>query len=221
MPEEAPAGNDQWDYAWLKYQEEQRLQELSASMGFNLTIIRRPPLYGNGWIPAAFFSRGWLIPGRIKKRKPVVLPGDGNGRCQVTHVSDFATALEALMRCDAARGQTVNVASREAGTWRQILELTASMMEVEPLIVCIPSDTICRVLPELKGELASYKKYNLLLNTDKMQGLIPDWEPRTDIAKGLLASLEWFEENPTRKVPNVKQGTSLESLLRVWEPFME
>ena len=70
-----------------------------SSSGFPVTIIRPSHTYDQTRIPVAVHGAkgSWQVIDRIRKGKPVIIPGDGTSLWALTHSSDFAKAFVGLM----------------------------------------------------------------------------------------------------------------------------
>jgi nucleoside-diphosphate-sugar epimerase len=93
------------------------------------TVVLRPfTIYGEG-------QRGMLVPNlleRLRVRAPIEIEGDPGLRLNPIHVDDAARAFERAVRL--GRSAVVNVAGVELVSLRQLVELLAAAVDVQPSI---------------------------------------------------------------------------------------
>lgn len=203
ITESTPLGNPFWDYSRDKIACEDLLLHAHRSSCFPVTIVR-PSLTYDTVIPLAI--GGWTdytIIDRLRKGKPVVVPGDGTSLWTVTHSSDFAVGFVGLLGNEQAIGQAFHITSDEVLTWNQIYQATAAAAESEAKLVHIPSEAIAQICEKIgqgwiRGSLWGDKSWSLIFDNSKIKRFVPDFVASTRYAQGIQRTIAWFEADPGR-----------------------
>ena len=118
VTESTPLCNPFWDYSRRKIDCEERLLHAYRETGFPATIVR-PSLTYDTVIPVPI--GGWTeftAVDRIRKKKKIIVHGDGTSLWTVTHPSDFAKGFVGLLGHQQAIGQAFHITSDEVLTWQ-------------------------------------------------------------------------------------------------------
>jgi nucleoside-diphosphate-sugar epimerase len=110
ITESTPLANPFWDYSRNKIACEERLQRALREEAFPMTIVRPSFTYGDTAVPLALNSwpKSFTAVDRMRRGKPVIIPGDGLTLWTMTHNSDFAKALIGLLGHQGAIGHAVS-----------------------------------------------------------------------------------------------------------------
>jgi nucleoside-diphosphate-sugar epimerase len=215
--EQAPLGNPDWPYAHNKILCEELLRRAREESGFPATIVRPSYTYGDGSLPTACEGTGWTIVDRVRRGKPVVVPGDGESLWTMTHNSDFARGFVGLLGQDAAVGESFHLTSDEVLTWNQIAETIVRAAGLEPRIVHIPSDYVAALDPEIGIELLGDKAHSLVFDNAKIKRFVPGFEATVPLAAGVARSVAWFEANPERQIVDGERDSALDRIVEAYE----
>jgi len=122
ITEATPLENPHWSYARDKIACEAQLFHSHENGGFPVTVVRPAHTYGSTRLPIWIGSWGtpYTIVDRMRRGRPVVVPGDGASLWTVTHSSDFALGVVGLFGQTAAIGQAFHITSDEVLSWNQI-----------------------------------------------------------------------------------------------------
>jgi len=217
LVEEAPLGNAHWQYARDKIACEERLRREHEQKGFPATIVRPSYTYGETWIPTALDGTDYTIVDRMLRGKKIVVPGDGESLWTMTHNTDFARLLVAILGNADAVGESFHITSDEVLTWNQITETIAAAAGLEPRIVHVPSDFVAAVDPELGVGLLADKAHSLVFDNAKIKRFAPGVEADVPFAEGVARSLAWFDADPARKVVDEERNALLDRIVDAYE----
>jgi nucleoside-diphosphate-sugar epimerase len=141
-----------------------------------LAVVYGPQQTGPMFIPSLFAAATAGRPFEMTR---------GEQTRDFLYVDDAVDALLALARCDAARGQVVNVGSGVETPVRQVAEQAVRLMGegVDLRIGAIPSRP---------GEADRY-----LCSIERITALT-GWRPTVDLAQGLARTLDWWRREGAR-----------------------
>jgi nucleoside-diphosphate-sugar epimerase len=217
LVEEAPLGNPHWQYSRDKIACEELLRREHTENGFPATIVRPTFTYGETWIPTALDGIDFTIVDRMRRGKPVVLPGDGTSLWTMTHNTDFARGFCGLLGRDDAVGEAFHITSDEVLTWNQITAAIADAAGVEPRILHVASDFIAAVEPDLGPGLLGDKSHSLAFDNAKIKRFVPGFEAKVPFAEGVARSVAWFEADPARQVVDAQTDAQLDRIVAAYE----
>ena len=217
--EDSPLANPFWDYARDKIACEERLMRAFRDDGFPVTIVRPSLTYGDTQVPLAVnsWARPYTAIARMRRGRPLIVPGDGTSLWTITHNSDFAKAFVGLLGRPQAIGQAFNIMSNEVLTWDEIYRQVAAAAGVEARIVHIASDFIAECLPEMRGTLIGDKAVSAVFDTTKIKRFVPDFRATTPFAEGIRRTLAWFDADPARQQVDFEMDDRWERLVAAYE----
>ena len=216
--EDTPLANPFWDYARDKIACEDRLMRAFRDDGFPVTIVRPSLTYGDTQVPLAVnsWARPYTAIARMRRGRPLIVPGDGTSLWTITHNSDFAKAFVGLLGRPQAIGQAFNIMSDEVLTWDEIYRQVAAAAGVEARIVHIASDFIAECLPEMRGTLLGDKAVSAVFDTTKIKRFVPDFRATTPFAEGIRRTLAWFDADPARQQVDSEMDDRWERLIAAY-----
>ena len=219
LREDSPLGNPYWAYARGKIACEERLLRAHREDGFPVTIVRPSLTYGDAQVPLAVNS--WELPytaiARMRRGRPLIVPGDGTSLWTITHNSDFAVGLVGLLGRRGAIGEAFHIMSDEVLTWDEIYRQTAAAAGVEARLVHIASDFIATCLPEMAGTLLGDKAVSAVFDTTKIRRFVPDFRPATPFAQGIRQTVAWFDADPARQQVDAAMDARWDRLIDAYE----
>jgi nucleoside-diphosphate-sugar epimerase len=224
ITESTPLANPFWQYSRDKIACEDRLQRALREESFPMTIVRPSFTYGESLIPLAGNSwpKTYTAVDRMRRGKPVVIPGDGLTLWTMTHNSDFAKGLVGLLGHQAAIGHAFHITSDEVLTWNQIFEAVAEAAGVaNPKFVHIASDFIRACLPETTEGLLGDKSNCAVFDNSKIKRYVPDFVATTRFHDGIKRTLAWFDADPSRREVNDADSATWDKLITAYERGLE
>jgi nucleoside-diphosphate-sugar epimerase len=216
ITEETPLENPYWEYSRNKIACENLLWGEYRERRFPVTVVRPSLTYGPSQIPLCVgsWNHPYTVIDRMKKGKPVIVPGDGTSLWVVTWNADFAVGFCGLMGMSKAVGQAFHITSDEVLTWNQLYLQAGRAAGVEPELVHIPSDLIVAYDPEFEGTLLGDKIHSMVLDNSKIKSYVPEFSPAVPWSEGVRRAIAWHEADPLR-------CTIDENANRKWDGILE
>jgi nucleoside-diphosphate-sugar epimerase len=185
--------------------------------GFPVTILRPSHSYGEGgnilrpWGPWDGWGR---FIDRLRKGKPVVVPGDGTGLWASCHVEDVAEGFIAVLGKPEALGQCFNITGEENMTWNTYHEQVAEVTGGSFHPVYIPTDILCEIAPNWSGGLKEIFAYPSIFDNSKIKSV--GYPGQTiSLKEGTARTLAWMESNG-RMADESGDGGYEDRLIAAW-----
>lgn len=200
ITESTPIANPFSRYSRDKISCEDLLVREHREAGLPMTIVRPSFTYGLPMIPAGYQSwlHPWTIVDRMRKKKRIIVHGDGTSLWTMTHNTDFARGIVGLFGNPRALGHTVHITSDEVLTWDQVIAAIGHAAGEKPDIVHVASDFIAAFDPEAVGSLLGDKAHCAVFDNTKIRSLVPGFAATVPFVEGVRRSVEWFEKHPER-----------------------
>jgi nucleoside-diphosphate-sugar epimerase len=200
ITESTPLKNPYWQYSRDKIACEEILIKAYRENDFPMTIVR-PSLTYETVIPVAIGSwDDYTIIDRIRRKKPIIVHGDGSSLWTITHSEDFALGFAGLLGHQQAIGHAFHITSDEILTWNQIYEAVGEAAGELPEMIHIPSDFIGRFDPFQVGNLLGDKAASVIFDNSKIKSFVPEFKATIPFRKGIKRTVRWFEEKAERMV---------------------
>ncbi|GIX50656.1 MAG: hypothetical protein KatS3mg132_850 [Limisphaera sp.] len=216
--EDFPLGNPHWEYAQRKLACEQWLLQRWQGEGFPVTIVRPSHTYSERWIPNPVSSAGYAFAARLERGAPVWVPDGGDKPWTLTWAGDFATGLAGLVGREDALGEAFHITSDEALSWTEIYRQIGAAVGVEPVIVSVPTDFICRVCPEMTGPLKGDKAHAAVFDNSKLRRYVPGFQCRVPFREGIRRSVAWLRSHPeAQRLETSPVDRIMDAVLKAWQ----
>ena len=216
VTESTPLANPIWQYSRDKIAGEDALMQAYRDFQFPSTIIR-PSLTYEYVIPVPI--GGWQhynVVDRIRKKKPIIVHGDGTSLWTITHSQDFAKGLVGLLGHQQAIGHAFHITSDEILTWDQIYRAVGMAVGEEPRIVHIASDLIAKFEPSRLGSLVGDKSVSVIFDNTKIKTFVPEFKAVIPFKQGIRQTIDWFEADPQRQRIDAKTEEWVDRLLTAY-----
>ncbi len=213
ITESTPLANPVWEYSQNKIACEDYLVQKYRQDGFPITIVRPSHTYRNVFPVAIGDWRGYWLIDRIKKRRKIVVHGDGTSLWVLTHSEDFARGFVGLLGNIHALGHAFHITSDELLTWNQIYEIIADAVGMKANIIHIPSDFIMKYDNKTGAGLWGDKAYSVIFDNTKIKTFVPEFKAIIPFTEGIKKVLDWFDEDETRKKINLKDDKYMDDLI--------
>lgn len=196
LVETDPIGNTDWNYARNKLACEQIFQQAYFESQFPVTVVRPGHTYADFSMPTNIAGFGYGLIERMKSGQPVILHDGGTSIWTLTYDSDFADGFVRLFGSKQAYGQIYHITSSEIATWRQIMEIYAGILGVEPVFTEISSKQIAELSPKLGPTFLGDRSRNRSFDNSKILTIIPDFAPVVTMEQGIGRVIGWHAANP-------------------------
>ncbi len=214
--ERTPLENPRWQYSRNKIACEQVLRATDPSR-LCYTIIRPSHTYETVILLPIGGWQNFTAVDRMRRGKPVIVPGDGTSVWTVTHSDDFAQGLLGLLGNPAARGEDFQITSDESLTWNEIYMQTAAAAGVPaPQLVHIASDLLMAWNPEWEGTLLGDKSHTAIFDNSKLRRAVPGFQPRIAFRDGVRRTLDWFDADAGRRRLPAEDDARMETILSAY-----
>ena len=180
-------------YVRNKATSERALFRMYHESRFPVVTMRPPFVYGpeNPFYREAFF---W---DRIKRDRPVIVPGDGNRLMQFVYVNDLVEACFNALEKHTAPGRGFNVADEKPLTQLEVVREFARVLGKEPVIARVPRDVIARNGGNPMGEPLYFGTYYDLPPITEVIGRVKRVlnVSMTPFALGLKETYKWYSRH--------------------------
>jgi 2'-hydroxyisoflavone reductase len=127
-------------YVRNKASSERALFRMYHESRFPLVTIRPPFVYG----PDNPYYRETFFFDRLRRDRPIIIPGDGNRLMQFVYVNDLVEACFNALEKHTAPGRAFNVADEKPLTQVEVVTELAKAMNRQPEIIRVPRELIVR-----------------------------------------------------------------------------
>lgn len=215
IKESTPLENPFWQYSRDKIACENALMAAYEKDGFPVTIIRPSLTYGEGQLPLVLNSwqHPFTIVDRIRRKKPIVVPGDGSSLWVMTYNEDFATGFLPLMGNSKAIGESFHITSDEALSWDHIFGQFVAATGMEADLVHVPVANIVSLFPEFEGTLTGDKTNSAVFDNTKIRSIAPEFECKVPWREGVRRSYEWLLTRPQNQTVDADLNAKLDTIL--------
>jgi nucleoside-diphosphate-sugar epimerase len=190
-------------------------QRLLSEPDFPVTILRPSHSYGEGggilrpWAPWDSFID------RLRKGKPVVVPGDGTNLWASCHVDDVAEGFLVVLGKKEALGECFNITGENNMTWNTYHEIVAGVVGGTFNPIYIPTEVLCEVAPKWSGGLKEIFAWTSIFDNSKIKTLGYPGQA-ISLAEGTRRTLAWMEANGRVKDESVDEGYE-DRLIAAWQ----
>lgn len=173
---------------------EDLLMDAYRSEQFPATIMRPSHSYGEGGTIIHSLGWGTAYLDRVRKGKPVVVHGDGQGLWVSCHVDDVARGFVRAMGNPKAIGQAYNVTGEGWPTWNDYNRGVAEAMGSAVEMVHIPTDVLGRVAPKRAQSTVDIFQYNSVFDNTKARRDL-GFEQTIGWIEGVKRTVAWLDAN--------------------------
>jgi len=195
----------------------EEVHRAAAEQGdYVITIIRPGQSYGEGG--GVLHSLKGCYLDRMRKGKPIVVHGDGNGLWSALHVHDAAASFVAAAGNPVAFGKAYNATGEEWMTWNQYCAKVAAAMGVAgPRLVHIPLEILAKLAPERAAQSVRSLQYPGIYDTaDTRQDL--GVCQTISLVEGMERTIRWMEENGG--IVPWESDLDYDRIIRAWQDLL-
>lgn len=199
---DTPLVNPFWPYSQTKADIERTLLDWHEQKKLPVTIVRPSHTYRRRF-PGTFVS-GDDHAYRMATGRPVVIHGDGTSLWTYTHACDFAKPFVRLLGNPNALGRAFHITRPDATTWNHIFQAIASVLEVKPNFVYVPTATLVRYNPEWTGPLLGDKSWPVQFDLTELKAVAGDFTCDVSTEAGLRQVLPHYRKRAASFKPDEK-----------------
>jgi len=160
-----------------------------------VTIMRPSHSYGEGGGIIRSVGSADTFIDRLRKKKPVIVQGDGNSLWAACHVDDVAKGFIGTMGNSRCFGEAYNITGDEWFTWNTYHEQVAEVCGGTFTPVHIPTDTLRAAAPGLSGGTYEIFEWPSIFDNSKLKR-DTDYAGQTiNFKEGTRRTLAWLEAN--------------------------
>lgn len=173
---------------------EELLLEAHAKQSFPVTILRPSHSYGEGGQIIRACGPADTFVDRLRKNKPVIVPGDGTNLWASCHVDDVAAGFIGTMGNEACIGQAYNITGDEWMTWNTYHQICAEVAGGTFDPVYIPIDVLGEVAPKHSTGAREIFAWPSIFSNDKIKRDAGYLGQTVPFREGVVRTLGFLEE---------------------------
>ncbi|GMW00602.1 MAG: oxidoreductase [Candidatus Hydrogenedentota bacterium] len=171
---------------------------------FPVTMMRPSHCYGPGQPLLDIWGYNPSLVTRIRKGKPILVPGDGQGLWQPGYVGDMAKGFVGALGREATLGKAYNIVGDEIMTWREFHERMAKAIGCEAKIVPLTTPQIIAGSPRsASGMLAEIFQFHAAYTSAAIKRDIPEYRNLLSWEEGVKRTVAWMDETKVHKPANL------------------
>lgn len=200
--EDSPKVLDMWSYSVEKWASEQLLDKISQDSDVRITVVRPCVTYGDTRVPYGItppYGYHWTLCERILNGKPLLKWNNGENKCNMMRVEDFAVAFIGLLGNSKAFGESFNICGDETPSFNDVLDCVSQYLNKEIKTINISSEFYAKHLPSRAGEILGGRSINAINSNDKVKKLVPSFHQNIAIKDGIFKTLDAYKNNNYQK----------------------
>ena len=213
VTENTPLENPFWAYSQGKISCEKVLMKAHEIDNFPVTIVRPSHTYDKMTLP---LQGRYTAVNRMRKKKKVIVHGDGSSIWVLTHQKDFAKGFVGLLGNIDAIGEAFHITSDELLTWNQIFDAVAKAAGTEAEKFYLPSEIINYYDSEWGAGLLGDKTHSMIFDNSKIKSFVPEFDARIPFSEGAQEIMNWFDEDPSRQVIDEPLDKLMDEMITIY-----
>ena len=174
---------------------EMLLLQAYEEKAFPATIMRPSHSYGEGGGIIRSVGPGDTFVDRLRKKKPIIVQGDGNSLWAACHVDDVARGFIGTMGSTRCLGEAYNITGDEWFTWNTYHEQVAEVAGGTFTPIHIPTETLREAAPGLSGGTYEIFEWPSIFDNSKLKRDTDYTGQTIPFREGTRRTLKWLEEN--------------------------
>ena len=218
VTESTPLSNPFWQYSRDKIACEEELMRVYKESGFPVTIVRPSLTYGEGQLPLVMnsWNHPFTIIDRIRRNKPIVVPGDGESLWVMTYNEDFAEGFLGLLGNLNAVGESYHITSEEVLSWNTLFEQFLNAINLDAELKHIPEGKIVKLFPDFEGTLIGDKSNSVIFDNSKIRSMVPNFKCRVNWDLGIKRSYDWLINHPENQTVDEELDRILDQIIEIY-----
>ncbi len=197
MTEESPKVLPVWKYSVDKWASEEHLIKMAKKANINYTIVRPCVTYDNTRIPYGIvppYGYHWTLVSRIMNGKPIIRWNQGENRCNMMRVEDFAVGVVGLIGNKDAYNQAFNVCGDETPSFNEVMDIVSRWLNKEVIYCDLTPEFYAKQAPNHRGEILGGRSIDSINSNNKIKSVVPDFAQKIGIEDGIIKTLEAYKE---------------------------
>lgn len=193
LNEDSPKVLPMWSYSVEKWASEQRLALLAAETNCKYTIIRPCVTYGDTRIPYGIYppyGYHWTLCARILAGKPIITWNNGENRCNMMRVEDFAVGVVGLIGNEKAYNEAFNICGDETPSFREVLSVVEEYLGKKAITVDVTSEFYAKQIPHRAGEILGGRSIDAINSNAKIKSVVPEFRQTISIKEGIYKTID-------------------------------
>jgi len=195
--EDSPKVLPMWSYSVEKWASEQKLAQLATETKCKYTIIRPCVTYGDTRIPygvSPVYGYHWTLCARVLAGKPIITWNNGENRCNMMRVEDFAVGVVGLIGNEKAYNEAFNICGDETPSFREVLSVIEEYLGKKAITVDVTSEFYANQIPYRAGEILGGRSIDAINSNAKIKKVVPEFKQRIALRDGIFKTLDAYKE---------------------------
>lgn len=217
--EDSPKPLRLWDYSINKWESEKSLMELLKNTDTKFTVIRPCVTYDDTRIPYGItpqYGYHWTLVSRIKSGKPIITWNNGDNRCNMMRVEDFAVGAVGLIGNPKAYNQAFNICGDETPSFKEVLECLVDIIGVEANTIDISSEFYANEIPSRRGEIIGGRSIDTINSNKKVKEAVPSFKQSIPLKEGVEKTLNAYRSQGYQKGIDWQFDGDCDRVIRKW-----
>ena len=217
--EDSPKVLPMWSYSVEKWAAEQKLVQLAAESDCKYTIVRPCVTYGDTGIPygiAPRYGYHWTLCARILTGKPIITWNNGENRCNMMRVEDFAVGLVGLIGNEQAYNEAFNICGDEAPSFREVLAVVEEYLGKKAILVDLPSEFYAQQIPARSGEIIGGRSIDAFNSNEKIKSAVPQFVQTMSIKEGIRKTMDAYTKQNYQNGIDWKYDAETDRAIKEW-----
>lgn len=185
-----------WSYSVEKWASEQKLAEMATKTDCKWTVVRPCVTYGDTRIPYGVYppyGYHWTFCARILAEKPIITWNNGENRCNMMHVEDFAVGLVGLIGNEKAYNEAFNICGDETPSFREVLSIVEEYLGMKAITVDVISEFYAKQIPNRAGEILGGRSIDANNSNAKVKKIVPEFKQKIALKEGIFKTLDAYK----------------------------
>ena len=192
------------DYGRNKSQAEATFMNAHGDSGFPVTTMRPSHCYGPGRALLGIWGYDRSLVTRLRKGKPILVPGDGQGLWQPGYIDDMAKGFVGALGRKATLGKAYNIVGDEIMTWHDFHARMARAIGCKADIVPMTTAQLAAGSPPgTSTMLTEIFQFHAAYSGDALKRDVPAYRNLLPWEEGVRRTVAWLDENKVHAPANL------------------
>jgi hypothetical protein len=127
--------------------------------------------------------------------KPIITWNNGENRCNITHVDDFAVGVVGLLGNQQVYNEAFNIVGDETPSWKEVLDILSDLLNTEIKTIDISSEYYAKETPSRKGEILGGRSISAVCSNKKIKSAVKDFKQNISLKDGLKKTVDYYKSH--------------------------